>query len=249
MQWVNHMSVIVVASHHKAGSSYAKKCFSEVASVLGRDFHFFGFGERPGACTPFHPANQILCFSHARYDHLEAIVSRSSGAQCKLVHFIRDPRTLIVSATKYHINSDEQWLSIPKIDYGGKSYQQYIKALPCYSDQMTFEMRHGSHGALQEMGYIHAGNLATITIKIEEISWDMSGVLHQQLSEHLVDDRLLQEAVKSVFLKHSLFALQSPPAHARTMLSPSFRYDLKGETLRSYYELHGDLHAILGYKT
>ncbi len=243
------MSIIVVASHHKAGSSYAKRCFSEVASVLGHDFRFFGFGELPSICTLFHPANQILCFSHARYEHLEPLVSRFTGDKFKLVHFIRDPRTLIVSATKYHVDSGEHWLSIPKPIYGGKSYQQCIEDLPYYSDQIIFEMRNGSLGALQEMGNIHSGNLATITIKLEEISWDMSGVIHQQLSEHLVKDRLLEKELKSVFLKHSLFALQSPPRHARTMLSPSFRADLKGKALSSYYELYGDLHAMLGYET
>jgi len=242
------MSIIIVACHHKAGSSYAKKCFSEVASILGRDYHFFGFGELPGTYTQLHLANQILCFSHARYDHLEAIVSRLRGGQCKLVHFIRDPRTLIVSATKYHINSDEHWLSIPKTVYGGKSYQQYIKDLPCYSDQMIFEMSHGSLGALQQMGGIHTRNLATITIKLEEISWDRSGLVHQQLSEHLTDESAMQRSIKSVFLKYSLFSLQAPPKHARTMLSPAVREDLNGNALQLYRELYGSLHSTLGYE-
>lgn len=245
MQWIDHMTGIVVACHHKAGSSYAKKCFSEVATLLGHDFHFCGFGELP--CTRFNLENKILCFSHSRCDQLKMIVGGDKGSKLRLVHFIRDPRTLIVSATRYHINSGEHWLSIPNTAYGGKSYQQYIKELPCYSDQLIFEMSHGSLNALREMGNIHTQNLATITIKLEEISWDVSGVIHQLLSEHIVKDELLQKAVKSVFLKNSLFALESPPKHARTMLSTSFLADLKGTALRSYYELYGDLHAVLGY--
>lgn len=242
------MSIILAASHHKGGSSYAKKCFSEVAAILGHDFHFFGFGEKPDPSTNFHISNQLFCFSHARYDYLEAIVSQFRRDKCRLVHLVRDPRTLIVSATKYHIASDEHWLSIPSSSYGGKSYQEYITDLPSYSDQLIFEMSHGSLGTLREMENIHANNLSTITIKLEEISWDVSGLVHQQLSEHLTNDLAMQRSIKAVFLKNSLFALRTPPKHACTMLSPTVKTDLQGKALQLYRELYGNLHSTLGYE-
>jgi len=243
------MPLIIVASHHKAGSTYAKKCFSEIAFVLGYDYHFYGYGETPDPIITSQAKNKILCFSHACIETIAEIITRQAPEAFRLVHFIRDPRTLIVSATKYHSNADEHWLSIPKSEYGGKSYQQYITGLACYSDQLIFEMNNGSHEALQEMGNIYTSKLATITIKLEEISWDASGFMHHKLSEHLVDDTSMQSAVKTILMKNSLFALPSTPRHARTMLSCNTRNDLQDYALISYCKLYGHLHSILGYKT
>lgn len=242
------MPLIIVASHHKAGSTYAKKCFYEIASVLKCDYHFYGFDEAPEPLTPSNSKNKILCFSHARYEHIAATITRLTPEHYRLVHIVRDPRTLIVSATKYHRDADEHWLSIQKSDYGNKSYQQYISSLPSYSYQLIFEMKNGSRGALEEMGKIHNSRLATITIKLEDISWDRSGLTHQQVSEHLVDDIFTKNTVKSILMKYSLFSLPTPPRHARTMLSADTRAELKDDSLLLYYRMYGNLHSILGYE-
>ena len=113
------MSIIIVASHHKAGSTYARKCFSEVAAILNFRFNFYGFGELPNLRSPSISIKEILCFSHARYADIEALVSQLGQKFFKLVHIIRDPRTLIISATKYHHDSDEPWLLEPTEKYGG----------------------------------------------------------------------------------------------------------------------------------
>lgn len=241
------MSVIIVASHHKGGSTYAKKCFFEVATILGYRFEFYGFGELPDLLSLSFSKNTILCFSHARYDDLEALVSRVGQDSCKLVHIIRDPRTLIVSATKYHLDSDEQWLSQPIKKYGDLSYQQSLRTLPCYSDQLIFEMTNGTRGTLADMSRIYMERIATITIRLEEISWDVSGWTHQHLSEHLVDDSRLLGSIKSVFLKYSLFSLQTPPRHSRTMVSSNFKDDLTGNAQQIYRNLFGELHLEMGY--
>jgi len=241
------MPVIIVASHHKAGSTYAKNCFFEVATILGYRFEFYGFGELPDLISSSFQKDTILCFSHARLDDLVALVSRVGLDSCKLVHIIRDPRTLIVSATKYHLDSDERWLSQPMKKYGGLSYQQFLRTLPSYPDQLIFEMTNGTRGTLADMSRIYMERIATITIRLEDISWDVSGWTHQHLSEHLVDDSLLLGSIKSVFLKHSLFSLQTPPRHSRTMVSPSFKDDLTGNVQQTYRNLFGELHLKMGY--
>jgi hypothetical protein len=242
------MSIIIVASHHKAGSTYAKKCFYEVASILGFRFKFYGFGECPDALSSSLSSESILCFSHARYVDIKSILNQFGRESCKLVHIIRDPRTLIVSATKYHLDSDEYWLSEPRDKFAGASYQEALRALPCYSDQLIFEMMNGSRGTLLDMAQIYNEGIATATIKLEEISWDTTGISHGQLSAHLVDDSLLLPLIKSVFLKHSLFSLLTPPRHARTMVSPSAKDDVSGHVRQMYRNLFGDLHLDLGYK-
>lgn len=212
------MSIIIVASHHKAGSTYAKKCFYEVASILGFCFDFYGFSECPDVLSSSLSSESVLCFSHARYVDIKSILSRFGRGSCKLVHIIRDPRTLIVSAMKYHLDSDEHWLSEPREKFAGASYQEALRALPSYSDQLIFEMMNGSRGTLLDMSQIYNEGIATATIRLEEISWDTTGVAHGQLSAHLVDESLQLALIKSVFLKHSLFSLRIPPKHARTMV-------------------------------
>ena len=242
------MSIIIVASHHKAGSTYARKCFSEVAAILNFRFNFYGFGELPDVRNPSISNKEILCFSHARYADIETLVSQLGQESFKLVHIIRDPRTLIISATKYHHDSDEPWLLEPTEKCGGVSYQQSLRALSCYPDQLVFEMMNGSCGTLSDMARIYNQRIATITIRLEDVSWDASGATHHQLSEHLVDDSEALESIKSVFLKHSLFSLPVPPVHARTMVSPYVKGDLSGRAQRIYRNLFGDLHLDLGYK-
>ena len=241
------MSIIIVASHHKAGSTYAKKCFSELAPILDFRFNFYGFGELPDALNSSLSNREILCFSHARYADIDTLVNRFGQESCKIVHIIRDPRTLIISAAKYHLDSDEPWLLEPTEKYGGVSYQQSLRALTSYPDQLIFEMMNGSRGTLGDMAKIYKQRIATITIRLEDLSWDISGDPHHQLSEHLVDDPATLESIKSVFLKHSLFYLQVPPAHARTMVSPTVKEDLSGRAQQMYRDLFGDLHLDLGY--
>ena len=238
---------IFVACHHKAGSTYARKSFSEIARILDYKFSFYGFGEAPLSADAYYPAKQILCFSHARYDHLVKVKSLFDCVACTLIHIIRDPRTLIVSAARYHIDSDEPWLSIPKAAYGGKSYRQLLESLSCYGEQLIFEMSNGSLGTLQEMSKIYFGAIATLTIKLEDISWDSSGLPHQQLSEHLVADSMMQNELKRVFIQNSLFALPSTPKHSRTRVLPASRKDIKGKALKVYSDIYGDLHLRLGY--
>src|ERR1700749_2106032 len=43
---------------------------------------------------------------------------------------IRDPRDLIVSAGLYHLNAPERWLHRPSERFGGKTYQEALRALP-----------------------------------------------------------------------------------------------------------------------
>jgi len=137
---------------------------------------------------------------------------------------------------------------VPRDKFAGASYQEALRALPCYSDQLIFEMMNGSRETLLDMAQIYNEGIATATIKLEEISWDKTGIAHGQLSAHLVDDSLLLPLIKSVFLRNSLFSLPTPPRHARTMVSPSAKDDVSGRVQQMYGNLFGDLHLDLGYK-
>ena len=68
------------------------------------------------------PNTQILFANHSQFapDQFGDFVGS---------HLIRDPRDCIVSGYFYHLWTDEPWARAPQADYGGLSYQDYLKSV------------------------------------------------------------------------------------------------------------------------
>jgi hypothetical protein len=64
---------------------------------------------------------------------------------------VRDPRAMLLSAARYHVWSKERWLHRPRPEFGGRTYQETIRALPDERSRIRFEMDHATGAELRRM--------------------------------------------------------------------------------------------------
>ena len=238
---------VVIATHHKAGSTYARKCFSELSAILKFKLVVLGHGERP--CNQDIPKDQncFILLTHSRLSDIKLALQLLGSKNHRIVHVIRDPRTLIISGCQYHRKANEEWLKLPSTRFHGQSYQSAITACSTQQEQLIFEMRNGAMPAIKNMLEIHGSGLATIEISLEELSWDRSQDTHKRLSQHLFGQSTQADHCYSVLLKNSLFSMMQLPAHCTTQVQPYLGLELYGKAAEIYHQLYGDAHKILGY--
>ena len=96
---------IVVATHHKTGTVWMSTVFRAIARRLGANYvDFWGHYGRLDRVltTPFILLNHNSIFSrHANQLRRDDV---------RILHLIRDPRDVLISAMHYHKKADEPWL-------------------------------------------------------------------------------------------------------------------------------------------
>jgi hypothetical protein len=80
---------------------------------------------------------------------------------------IRNPKDQIISATRYHMLSSEEWLHEPRPVFNGRTYQEMINSLDTWEDQLLFEMRNASRYFTNQMGNFNDPRF--IKIKYEDL--------------------------------------------------------------------------------
>lgn len=107
--------LLLHCAHHKAGTVWFLLVLRAVAERYGLRFQDLrGDPVADGTGVAFQHDSRI------RLDGLGAV--RAS-------HMIRDPRDIVVSAYHYHRWTDEEWAHVPRPEYGGLGYQEYLAGL------------------------------------------------------------------------------------------------------------------------
>lgn len=107
--------MIVHGAHHKAGTVWFHRVLSTVANEYGLRL-FKGEQEDlpPGIDVFFQEQSKI---------------SRELLPPFRGSHLIRDPRDLVVSGYFYHLWTSEPWVHVPRPDFDGLTYQEYLRSL------------------------------------------------------------------------------------------------------------------------
>lgn len=238
---------MVVACHHKAGSSYIKNTLEQICRLLNWRLEKFGYAECPNLITTQSHSCSIYYFSHSNYDLIKSLLKHQQFLQASLVHIVRDPRTLLVSAARYHLDSTETWLDRPLKKYQQATYRSLMLQQPTFDDQLILEMREASRETLLNMRTINCMRPKPICFKIEDLSWDTSGIVHSQLAQVLARDRRDQRICQHLLIEGSFVKLPNTPSHSRTGMDLN-AHKLYGERAsREYKRLYDDLHLRLGY--
>ena len=151
---------VLLGTHHKTGTFWFGKIFSDIASKLGLEF-----------VASTHEQNvpngtwDIYQNSHSRFD-------KPALGEFKGVHVVRDPRDQIISATFYHQTSDEEWLHVPRDEFGGSTYQEKINSFSSFDDRMLFEMEGSAYGNIMAMIEFDHSDERFVTAKFEELITD-----------------------------------------------------------------------------
>jgi hypothetical protein len=128
---------ILVGCHHKTGTKWLSGIFRAFSREFELRFH-------SGNQTDLPPDFDIYFESHSRF-------TQQTPNDYRGLHQIRDPRDLIVSAAFYHQTSDEAQLHVAREEFGGRTYQQTLCALPSLEEKINFEMTHSSGSNIRAM--------------------------------------------------------------------------------------------------
>jgi hypothetical protein len=148
---------VVVATHHKTGTVWMDGVFKAIARQIGAEYVDFRshYGRLTDALRrPFILLNYFRDYA--------PILNRDD---VRILHVVRDPRDVLISAMHYHKKSRESWLHEPIPGYDNVTYHRRLKAQPTKFDQYIFEMEHSTAGTwydLQHWQYGQPGRSCTV---------------------------------------------------------------------------------------
>ncbi len=187
----------IICTHHKTGTMWMDKAFRLIGEAIGVPVARLE-GNPPPDSLPPPPTIVLDIHSMWRKRPMAHLRDRSD----RLLHLIRDPRDVVISAAHHHKVSAERWLHRPMSEFGGRTYQQVINALPEGEERLRFEMLHRSGQTIRRMQYWHYAPHARIECTYEDLMADVSCELFGSIAVRLG----LDEAVsRQCFWEASLF--------------------------------------------
>ena len=235
---------IFFALHHKCGNVY----FSQVINDFIKETNGYRF---LGATADDLASQSFESRSITRLRNFTLPQVQQLPGNGKVVACIRDPRSLIVSCTDYHLRGDEKAMQSPIKKFGGLTYSERLAVAQDDEERLIVSME-------SKAGHI-VGNMATfaeadndiLVVRLEDIVGDESCKVYETISEFLELPENDQKIMTEMLIRHSLWNLKSLsrelPSHSTSGVKSDSIARIKGEALSKYEELFGDLHIRLGY--
>ena len=185
---------ILISTHHKTGTMLAKRIFKQIASRGG--LSFLDLAKAREAAGRW----DIVFDMYARCDQT------ISAAPAAGVHFIRDPRMVVVSSALYHVHSSEAWLHLPRPDFDGLTYQEKIRSLGSDRERFLFEMDHVAGSVVRDMARrVAEGYPWCMNLKLEDLMTDYRLEAYTRMFRHLGFAGDLFNDALEVAYEHSVF--------------------------------------------
>jgi hypothetical protein len=237
---------VVVATHHKTGTVWMATVFEAITRQLGAAYVDFWahYGRLEHEITsPFVLLNHDSTF----LQHADILRRRD----VRILHVIRDPRDVLISAMHYHKTSSESWLHEAAPGKGNVSYQQRLNALATPFEQYVFELENATSSTIDGMLEWQYGRENCIEVRYEELWQDRSMALWSDILDFLGFDERERELCRSCFWEHSLFgeAGRANRRHARSGEVAQWKNEFTPELARAFVYHFPDALRVLGYET
>lgn len=185
---------ILIGTHHKTGTVLALKIFQQIANRSG--LSFLNLAKTREAAGRW----DIVFDPRARCDRTLAPPPAAG------LHFIRDPRMIVVSSALYHVHSSEAWLHQPRPVFDGLTYQEKIRSLGSDRERFLFEMDHVAGSEIRDMTrWVAEGFPWCMNVKLEDLMTDFKLETYTRVFRHLgFAGDLLKDAI-DVAHQHSVF--------------------------------------------
>jgi hypothetical protein len=236
---------IVVATHHKTGTVWMSSVFKAIAKGVGARFvDFWAHYDRLDSKL----AGRFILFNHdSTFLQHSRLLARED---VRVLHLIRDPRDVLISATHYHKVSSEGWLDRPAWGTGPMGYRSKLNSLASPTEQYLFELENATHSIIEDMMDWQYDRANCLELRYEALRLDDSMALWSQVLDFLGIDEREQAYCKECFWKHSLFggARTAKRRHVRSGDVQQWKDEFTPELARAFVDRFPDALQILGYE-
>src|ERR1700748_2194041 len=237
---------LVVATHHKTGTVWMDGVFKALAGDLGArylNFRTEGGNLKGLLSSPF----VLFCYDSDLGEHAHLL----DRENVRILHLIRDPRDVVISAMHYHKASRETWLREPIPGYDNLTYQRALRSLPTRFAQYVFEMDNSSASTLRDMARWGYGRANTFEARYEDLRQDDELVYWRRIMTFLGLDSAQQLMGARRFWQNSLFGglPRLRNKHVRSGAIAQWRREFTPALANAFLQRFPGLLQSLGYET
>ena len=169
----------------------------------------------------------------------------------RILHLIRDPRDVVISAMHYHKGSRESWLHEPIPGYDNLTYQRALRSLPTRFAQYVFEMDNSSASTLRDMAAWRYGRANSFEARYEELRQDDELAYWRRIMTFLGLDSAEQMMGARRFWQNSLFGglPRLGNKHVRSGAVAQWRREFTPALAKVFLQRFPGLLQTLGYET
>lgn len=232
---------LLVGTFHKTGTVLIKKILREFCYLSGSNFVDLANDGLPEAEKPW-----LVAVEHSsKFEHY--------GLDPKLFPtavLIRDPRDMLVSATKYHREAKEPWLHVARDEFGGSTYQEMINGLKNDEERLHFELKQNTGPRIERMLARKRSNehRNTLFVHLEDLMNDRKLSVYNSFFMHLGINPAFLPLALTIAYKNSVFSPHFRSSkHITTGKTGTWRSTLPSSVLEELHTLHPTAISELGY--
>ena len=191
---------LVVATHHKTGTVWMDGVFKAIAAELGARFVDY--------TAEMDRLNERLQVPFILFNHesdFRAHPELLDRDDVRILHVIRDPRDVLISAMHYHKRAGEPWLHRPAPRYRGDTYQRALLNRRTEFDRYVFEMENSTGCTLHDMRQWQYNRANCFEARYEDLRKDRDLTYWRGIAAFLGFDESEQAIAARCFWQNSLF--------------------------------------------
>lgn len=191
---------VVIATHHKTGTVWMDGVFKAIARDFGAQFINCRL-QSPRSMAALK-APFVLFNYDSDFAAYPEILERDD---VRIMHLIRDPRDVLISAMHYHRKSTEAWLHEPIPGYDRITYQAALRALPTKLEKYVFELEHSTAGTIRDLLAWQYGRANCFEARYEALRQDTQLEYWRRITSFLGLRGANHKLVDQRFWQNSLF--------------------------------------------
>ena len=237
---------LVVATHHKTGTVWMDGVFKAIAKSLG--VRYVNFRAEPFRLSDLDHGRVIVFNYDSQFGENAPLLDRED---VKILHLVRDPRDVVISAMHYHKASHESWLHEPIPGYDNATYQRALRRQPTRFAQYVFEMENSSASTLRDMISWRYGRTNCCEVRYEDLRQDDDLTHWRRITSSLGFTHDEQAIASRSFWQNSLFGGLSRfgNRHIRSGTVAQWKREFTPELARAFLKRFPDVLQRLGYET
>ncbi|WP_159322001.1 sulfotransferase domain-containing protein [Spiribacter roseus] len=157
---------VAIGTHQKTGTVWMSNIFQDLAKRLSCNYKNIRKYSDAAKLARVKSKNFGIVFdSHSRFP--DGFFEFNVMA----LHLVRDPRDVLISATKYHEATLDSFAVRSREKFGGKSLQKSLKELSSFEDKLLFEIDYWIESTIKDIASpIKKSNC--LTLKYEDLIRD-----------------------------------------------------------------------------